>query len=927
MSTKDSACLRSDDAKRKSTRVKLFLIPILLLLPIVAILVTIGVSSGINHASAAVYGYSQSYYFPLYDNMSTGITSDTILVSNLGNADTTVQISIGGNVVQTETVAPDTEVDWQASTPTKDGIVQVTSVDGQPLLVSQRTIYDGNVCNETYAVAANDLDSNYYFGWYDDSTLGLSSSIEIGNSGSQTASVSVYIAGQLKGSYSVSPQSTATEQFPGMKAGPVQIISNNGQPIVAGERAIWRNSLDEILGLSGGSLASDYSWPWYENTNGTTSWVLISSASANEYLYYEIDGAGANVLSSGLVLPGQIIAPSFTGLNNGPVRVRGWRDSAHTIPASFIASMRILRNNGTVFEEIQGIPSSTLNSNYYLSKQNEANSLFSTRLTIANAGGQSSTTDVYIGNNQIPALTTSIPSNSAMKPNIPQGISGGPVRIVSREGQPIIASQDFTYVPPPNPAIKYYFPWYDSKPEHGMGGNWILVCNEGSSQAAVDVYIGGKPKGSYIVNPGQEITPHYPNTMDGPVEVISKNGQPLLTSQRVIFGRTFNEVIGVRASDLDTSYYFPWYDSKVEHGMGGNWILVGNEGSTAAHVEIYVGGAKMHDPANPNNDYFTVQPGSEITPTFPGLMAGPVKVISTNGQPLICSQRVIYKSSFNEVMGQAASKLESKYHFTWYDSKTADQMGGDWILTSNADPSNEADIQICFSGHCGPISSNGSPGYVPLAVNQYFNLALRQIMVPNIDVQCINSRPIFTSQRVIYKDSFSEAMGYPDSKLTTSYNFTWYDSLSPGIATWLLAINKGSSGTEIQICVHGQCTVIKDQNKNPLSVPPGYTLVLPPIPLRDGPVQISSLNGQNLMASERVTYLDGFHEVQGTPASAFGAITTFQASAPNSFSTTPSRSNGIDEMRGMLIPSGNVSQDEIENLFKAGSGSPGGGNQ
>ena len=76
--------------------------------------------------------------------------------------------------------------------------------------------------------------------------------------------------------------------------------------------------------------------------------------------------------------------------------------------------------------------------------------------------------------------------------------------------------------------------------------------------------------------------------------------------------------------------------------MSGDWILVANEGSGDATVEIWVGGAKMHDPANPGNDFFTVPEGGRVTPLFSNLMGGPVRVVSASSQPLLVSQRVLY---------------------------------------------------------------------------------------------------------------------------------------------------------------------------------------------------------------------------------------------------------------------------------------------
>jgi hypothetical protein len=43
-------------------------------------------------------------------------------------------------------------------------------------------------------------------------------------------------------------------------------------------------------------------------------------------------------------------------------------------------------------------------------------------------------------------------------------------------------------------------------------------------------------------------------------------------------------------------------------------------------------------------------------------------VVSTNGVKIFSSERVLYGTSFNEVMGYAGNKLTTEYWFPWYDS-------------------------------------------------------------------------------------------------------------------------------------------------------------------------------------------------------------------------------------------------------------------
>lgn len=106
---------------------------------------------------------------------------------------------------------------------------------------------------------------------------------------------------------------------------------------------------------------------------------------------------------------------------------------------------------------------------------------------------------------------------------------------------------------------------------------------------------------------------------------------------------SFNEVAGIPEAALASSFYFPWYDSTLIDYMRGDWLLVSNMGTGTATVEIYIGEWKMNDPEHPGNDYFSVPEGGSVTPHFWNFRGGPVKIVATTGQPLLTSQRLLYK--------------------------------------------------------------------------------------------------------------------------------------------------------------------------------------------------------------------------------------------------------------------------------------------
>lgn len=330
------------------------------------------------------------------------------------------------------------------------------------------------------------------------------------------------------------------------------------------------------------------------------------------------------------------------------------------------------------------------------------------------------------------------------------GIIGGPVTIETT--QPLITSQRVLYKNSFNeiPAVweselesTYYFTWYDSNVSQGWKGDWILIGNQGSQTANVEVYIGGALKGTYSIPVGGRVTPSYANTTDGPVKVISTNSQPLIVSQRVLYKDSFNEVLGVPESKLGAEYNFTWYDSKRENNMKGNWILIGNMDTEDAVVDVFIGGNLM--------GRYDIPVGGRITPQYPGVMDGPVKVTSVNGQTIIASQRILYMNSFEEFQGLTGSDTGTDLWFTWYDSMRSNYMNGNWIIIANPSQSTDATVAIYIDSILMQTVNVPAGANVPVS---YANK-----MAGPVRVVSTNDVPIFVTQRVVYRDSFNEIGG------------------------------------------------------------------------------------------------------------------------------------------------------------------------
>ncbi|MHB0914290.1 MAG: glucosaminidase domain-containing protein [Thermoleophilia bacterium] len=423
------------------------------------------------------------------------------------------------------------------------------------------------------------------------------------------------------------------------------------------------------------------------------------------------------------------------------------------------------------FNEVAGVPGSGLSTEYLFTwyDSTRANGMRNNWILIGNQGADEARVEIHVGSRKLhdPANPANdfftIPAGGRITPSF-RDLMGGPVRVVSLEGQPLIVSQRVLYgdsftevmgLPVSGLSDSWEFTWYDSVPRGGIVNNWILVSNRGDAPADVDIYIGDALAARYAaargnaLPPGAIVTPRFPGVTGGPVRVVSTNHQPLIASQRILFGDSFNEVIGTPTSELASTNYFTWYDANRANGMSRCWVLVANRGDVAADVEIRVGGVlKASYTAAGGN---ALPPGGIVTPEFPGLTDGPVTVVATNGQPLIVSQRTVFRDSFEELPGIRPSMLATDQWFTWYDSRLVNYMRGNWILVANHG-SGDATVEI----HIGGVKMRDPDA----PANDFFTIPEGGRITPRFEnaiggpvyVRCLTGQPLLTSQRVLYKD-------------------------------------------------------------------------------------------------------------------------------------------------------------------------------
>lgn len=380
----------------------------------------------------------------------------------------------------------------------------------------------------------------------------------------------------------------------------------------------------------------------------------------------------------------------------------------------------------------------------------------------------------------------------------------------------------------------YYFNWYDSA-SPGMRC-FIIIANPGARNEHAEVFIAGQLVDAYDVPAAGRVTPVFDGRMGGPVRVVSTTGGQLLVSERSLYNGNFTEIAAATAADLATDHYVSWYDESSP-GMRA-WILMTNQGAAAAEVDIDAGGTPL--------GHFHIPAGGIVTPDFPGVMAGPIRVRSTNGQPLTVSARTTYGNSFNETSALPGTNLSAEYLFSWYDTHSPGMRS--WIIINNLS-SQGTEVQI-FIG-------NWFAGSYAVPAGGTITPEFPGRMDGPVKVVSTDGQPLAASLRSVYLNSLEEVGGAAPASLTASQWFSWYDSSSPGMRAWIMVGNMNADTAIVRVKLRG---VTLGQ----YSIPAGgrITPILPG--LMDGPLQITEASGKGLLVSQRVLYNNSFNELWGS---------------------------------------------------------------
>jgi uncharacterized protein YvpB len=334
---------------------------------------------------------------------------------------------------------------------------------------------------------------------------------------------------------------------------------------------------------------------------------------------------------------------------------------------------------------------------------------------------------------------------------VPVGVIGGPARVVVTTGPPVIASQrvqyfdTFSEVPAAGAASALHtgwFSWYD-RASPGMTNDNIHVVNPGASTATGIFTLAGGTQLGFSVPAGEERYYNYPwGTIDGPLRYDVTTGPDVIVSQRVQYGRSFNEILGLDPARASTTLFFNWYD-QASPGVGVDNVHVINPGPDEARGSVSGPGLPAQT--------FAIPVGRQQYFHWPSL-GGPVRIDLTAGHGVLATQRLSWWPTFTEWPARAPGDALADTWFNWYDH--ASPGFADDIHVTNPG-SGTSTVTISLAGQT-PATLN-----VPGGANGYYSFARGAVGGP-LRIQVTAGPPVLVAQRAfIFNQSADRILAVP----------------------------------------------------------------------------------------------------------------------------------------------------------------------
>jgi hypothetical protein len=370
------------------------------------------------------------------------------------------------------------------------------------------------------------------------------------------ANVQVTIAGNLTGGSAVPPRASKRQVYGNINAGPAQVASSNGVPIITSERVLAvGKSHSEMMGYPNDRLTKDYVFPFYNNVDfdGQLRVSNVGGADTTITVYL---GSDPNPMDSFPLGAGQAVRINYGGMRDGPMRVVSSASNILTTIRSWVG--------GVSYSELMGYPSSQLTNEYIFPFYNNID--FDSQLRVSNVGGVDTTITVYLGNDPMPIDSFPLMAGEASRNNYP--LRNGPLRVVSSDSNILttiralvggVSYSELMGYPANQPAKEYWYPVYDNLSLDSQ----LRVSNIGMGTTTISVYLGNTLIDSFDLEAGAASRTNYPRNT-GPLHVVS-SAEPILTTIRLYKVTdgvpSYYELVGFPDNQLTTRYWFPRYNS------------------------------------------------------------------------------------------------------------------------------------------------------------------------------------------------------------------------------------------------------------------------------------------------------------------------------------------------------------------------------
>jgi hypothetical protein len=389
------------------------------------------------------------------------------------------------------------------------------------------------------------------------------------NSASGCADVDVVIGGTNQGKYGVPSNGQLRVEY-ALDAGPVEVASTNGVPIIAALRDSWKDnstatwtSFVQMMGLPKEQLSDSYYFPSYNNVSLSGQLRFGNVDTVSTWVRVVIGGVerGRYFLD-----PSEQVRVEYD-LDSGPVVVE-----SETAGVKIIAALRDSWNDGrrwTSYAEMMGLPKESLSDSYYFPSYNNIN--LSGQLRFGNVDTVGTWVRVVIGGVQRGRYFLD-PSEQT---RVEYDLDSGPVMIESETaGVKIIAAlRDAWFdgvswtsyvqmigLPKESLSDTYYLPAYNNINLSGQ----LRFGNVDTVGTWVRVVIGGVQRGRYFLDPSEQVRVEY--ALDsGPVVIESETaGVQIIAALRDAWwdGKrwtSFAQMMGLPS--LSDTYYFPSYNN------------------------------------------------------------------------------------------------------------------------------------------------------------------------------------------------------------------------------------------------------------------------------------------------------------------------------------------------------------------------------